>query len=529
MLDEVLARLGPDATGYLLNCSASELEQGKPHTLTPQQRGALEFLHALEDVFAPSPFGEGAVDSRWTANLASPGCQGIDSLANEVRLHCGGELPKAPATFSELERTLADLALRVYPALLVKGKGTERESRPSFSVHNHDLSGPFQRMVITDTVLSEAFVHSGEDGSDQKCLVTPSLGGRRQLMGFADTLIWAGWKMAKAHDKAPDAGQLAKAAVSSLRVVREAISGKDVQIPVRIGVAGVLLPAGTASLEFPWGKVRRVDETDQIFIGTTPLKGSLARGNEDSEDLAIAYSGDLVLETTCSYTVKVVDSEQMQGIEFKSGPQQEIQRKFESIALGILLTSPEARPVVVRAWQSVLDPLIDGIPISWSEVDRNWQISPRRLTEEEVFSWQLWSARVQEFRIPEIGIAIRRALAATAYREAPEDALIDAVTGWENLVGTRANTVSSVTGALARLLTEQDGDVAMAKRKLANVYDARSRLVHGDPKTEDSVVRENSIDAVMTLLRALRKIFDTDRHLLDYSKSSERARILLDE
>ncbi|AZN30609.1 hypothetical protein EJO69_10085 [Flaviflexus salsibiostraticola] len=528
MLDEVLARLGPGATGYLLNCSASELEHGKSPTLTPQQRGALEFMNALEDEFAPSPFGEGAVDSRWTATLASPGCHGINSLANEVRLHCGGELPKAPTTFSELERTLAQLALRVYPALLVKGKGTERKSRPSFSVYNHDLNGIFQSMILNDTMLSEAFLHSRNDGSDQKCMVTPSMGGRRQLMSFADTLIWAGWKLAKAHNKAPSAEQLAEAAVSSLRVLRKAISGEGVQVPVRIGLAGALLPAGTANLDFPWGKLRRVDETDQIFIGATPLKGSLARGSEDGEGLAIAYSGDLVLETTCSYTVNVVDSEQMQGIEFNRDPQQEIQRKFESIALGILLTSPEARPVVVRAWQSVFDPLDDGISVSWSEVDRNWQISPRRLTEEEAFSWQLWSARVQEFRIPEIGIAIRRALAATAHREAPEDALIDAVIGWENLVGTRANIVSSVTGALARLLSEQ-GDVEMAKRKLGNVYDARSRLVHGDPKTEEDGVRKSSIDAVMTLLRALRKFFDTDRHLLDYSKSSDRARILLNE
>ena len=62
-----------------------------------------------------------------------------------------------------------------------------------------------------------------------------------------------------------------------------------------------------------------------------------------------------------------------------------------------------------------------------------------------------WARRIASVHLPSINVAARRTVSAIAHRTEKADALIDAVTAWENLVGTESEVTFRVTAALAKL------------------------------------------------------------------------------
>lgn len=146
------------------------------------------------------------------------------------------------------------------------------------------------------------------------------------------------------------------------------------------------------------------------------------------------------------------------------------------------------------------------------------------LTEGEIEALEHWANHVAGVDLQHVEIAVDRTLRAIWETEWT-DSLIDAVIAWENLVGTRNQTTYRVTAALA-VLCQDDLEKRIATRKdLALTYNARSRVVHGDPAPTD--LHEHRSLAIQTALEALRRLMTERQDLLALASSDKRADRLL--
>lgn len=147
-----------------------------------------------------------------------------------------------------------------------------------------------------------------------------------------------------------------------------------------------------------------------------------------------------------------------------------------------------------------------------------------RLSVEELMEAETWARRLEESRTGSLQIAERRLVSAIAQRAEKADVLIDAVIAWESLVGTRPDTMDKVTGALANLLQSEPASRSALRKRLLEIYDIRSRVVHGDV-VDVANVSGASREAVEIGLQALRVLHDRGGDWLKM-RSRTRARKL---
>jgi hypothetical protein len=150
-----------------------------------------------------------------------------------------------------------------------------------------------------------------------------------------------------------------------------------------------------------------------------------------------------------------------------------------------------------------------------------------RPTAEDLEATEAWAERLEESRAGSLQIAERRLVSAIAQRSEKDDALIDAVIAWESLVGTRYRTTVRVVGALTNLLASEASERPALRRKLLEIYDLRSRVVHGD-LTDGGNVSAALDQAIDIGLHAVRKLHDRGGDWLTVN-SETRADRLNDE
>src|SRR5437870_11641195 len=97
-----------------------------------------------------------------------------------------------------------------------------------------------------------------------------------------------------------------------------------------------------------------------------------------------------------------------------------------------------AQPIALGTWGVYIDPLaIGGRGSSWRDPRKARPLMPIVLSRAEATKWGEWIRLIDDRRVKNIDVAIRRTLFATADRLDPNDGLVDAVIALENLVGSR--------------------------------------------------------------------------------------------
>jgi hypothetical protein len=148
------------------------------------------------------------------------------------------------------------------------------------------------------------------------------------------------------------------------------------------------------------------------------------------------------------------------------------------------------------------------------------------LTDGEIDVVARYAGILAQQNTQSIEVALTRTLSAATERRQPADTLIDAVTAWENLVGTDIETSFRVTGALAQIL-EPSFDLRRDRYKeLRKIYTVRSKVVHGENPSRDQV-QASADSAVATALDALRILLTDESWLLGVSSSQARADAVL--
>ncbi len=284
---------------------------------------------------------------------------------------------------------------------------------------------------------------------------------------------------------------------------RDALAGASVAIQARIGFVSMGVPSGRA-LQLPQGRLRSANPGEARYA---PL----------------SFLADSVLETTVAGRLCSPGSE---GWEAQAHGQLRLGELGRDLCLAAALGSADGAPMSCPAvaWVTELAPL------PGSSASRPMQPSgapPGRsepMNAAAISGLSEWAARLADADLSRIAIGVDRVL-RSLWEPEPTESLIDAVIAWESMLGTRAETAFRVTAALAKLCEDDIDRRLSARKELAAVYNARSRLVHGDPV--DGQILDHRARAVATALEAMRRLVRDRPDLLMLAKSSARADRLL--
>ena len=526
--------LGQDVLTYVLSVDDEMLRrrlESSTNRLSDEQENVLAQLVAIDDQIGGWRLGQDTADE-WARRFGSASDPDpAISLGNLARKLTGGTLLAVPNDADDIEVELFQMAIDTYPGLLVKEPEDpiHRRIGHPVSIFRHPANERFQKLVYKDSDLKKLFDKDSEQ-SGPGGMVTRSTGqgGSIQLWTFAETVLYSAWTIATLDNLVPMNSQYLKAVRVVLQTIRAAIQGKSVKIPARVGITGVLLPESVDSIDLKWAKIRRSGPQDQAFISSTSLEGQLTGTNELGETAVINYSGDLVLELEVPFALRLgerdVDAYWAPGMMISSNA---LSHAIENVRLGLLLAFPDRRVVVHSSWIAMLDPFNHGRHAGWSDIKRAVGLMPTQLSTEQVGEWKIWTTRIGKNRIPTIGVAIRRMLAAVGERRTMEDILVDAVIVWENLFGASTETTLRISSSLSWLLGTSRPDRMIRLARYKRIYGFRSKVVHGAPQVDSQKLQEYGFEAVQTSILALRAIFNTHVHLLDIKESEGRSEVIM--
>lgn len=524
--------LGESALSYLLNLDMSSVrlrfENPNANRMSQTQELVLGQLIVADSQIGGWRQGQ-FPEVEWASKLAGrPSTDAQTSVGNLIRQQAGGNVESVPGGLSGIEAILAQLAIEVYPGLLVNESDEPAGRAGVLPVHlfRHSLNDQFQLLAQKDRDLKKLFYRTSETtGPGGSTLRSTGQGGDHQLWTFAETIIRSGWDLALLESVDPSISKFIDAVLSALKVIRLSVNGKDTYIPARVGLTGVLLPEGVDEIDLGQIRIRRADVRDEKFIGSTTLEGQLSTVDKDGRSITINYSGDLVVELEVPFRMLIgVLKPTYPWPETMKISFQAVEEAIENIRLGLLLALPDRRIVLHTSWRVMIDPYSQFHNAGWNwDIKRATGLMPTQLTSGEVDSWSEWASKITKHRIPGIGVAIRRMLASVAERRTAEDVMVDAVIVWENLFGAKTETALRVTSSLAWLVGTSAEDRMTRQSNYKKIYGLRSDVVHGAAKVNQTVIEEKSLEAVGISIEALRAIFDVRPELLKIGSSEERS------
>ena len=464
----------------------------------------------------------------WANRLANYPDNGIEeSLGNYIRRLSGGIVETVPETLGEIEHVMAQLAVEIYPGLLVRESNELYYRRIGLPVtlFRHPLNNVFQELAVADKDFSKLFTTDSESGGKGgSTLRSTGHGGGHQLWTMAETFLNSGWTLACLTSDSPSVAEFIDGVLRSMQTIRLAINKKKTDVPVRFGLTGVLLPEGIDTVELGWATLRRPDSRDGRFVKTTALEGQLSGTNEDGDTTTINYSGDIVVEMRVPYAMRIGEHNLRLGWpDAMLSSVHAVEQAVENLRLGLLLADAKRRRVIHTSWIAIIDPFSQAHHAGWNDISRAVNLMPTQLTESDTQSWKDQAKLIGTHRVPTIGVAIRRMLASVAERRSPEDILVDAVIVWENLFGARTETTLRVTSSLAWLLGSSPEDRKAKQKIYKDIYNFRSRVVHGESKVDQAKLQQYAMDAVDISVGALSEIFNTRPDLLKIGKSEDRS------
>lgn len=483
----------------------------------------------------------------WHLNLdvfASQATGHNTSCANVLRTIAGGEI-KTPTSKDRILEILNQLAVESYSLFLIpRDKKTPDPFQPSLSgvTFMHSLKDELEKAILADKALVKLF---GNENLDKPAIEitgyvhrSSGQGSSVQLVMLPELILRNAWHLALLDAKQPDLKQFSSAIKKTVHILRAAASGKNVTIPVRVALTGIVLPEGKQRIELPWGVLRSITERDESLIPSIFADGANSTTTSNGETVTIKYSGDIILETEVPYRAFIADWKKVAGnalgvkLPENFNDYEIIQKRIEAVEIGLLFSTNRdgERPRVVSTWRAEVDPLgFSGHAISWRNPHTLPLLLPARLTKDEAEEWKRWINIIDRKRVPSIEVAVHRLLLAGIERKDPVDVLIDAVIAWENLVGSPSGEPTlRVSSALAWLLGKDSSERAELQSKFSKLYNLRSRIVHGSGVLEVNESIKLPQEAVKIALDALKEIFENRPELLEDCKdSNERSKKLI--
>lgn len=522
-MEQVRQKFGDAFTAYCLNTTVETLDSSE---LTDHQLEVIQTLTLFAEAVSadPSDFSRSLVLGRVLEyNEASK-----TSIANTMRLHCGGSLTPLDSN-DPVEEALLMLGRDVYAACLLPEQTGSMMNQPimSIPVFRHPKAKEAAQAILADPALKKLFPGGPDpetyegDGVDVHSWVTWSngSGGTFQLVMLVSSLLGIGLNRLSAT---PTVDEYFEALRQVLSMSRSLANKKNTLVPVLIGLANVHLAEGKTVI-FPGGKLRLPTAGDRRSFM-----------NADNVTVVLEVETHLKMVSVRHWEQGTADDQDMVERWEKNQPlfekfQQELRRNTDLARLSMLFASSGDNIIApAEMATAVINPLAAGQSIGVSPFRHPVAaFGASTISLEAGAKIQEWAPKVAKHP-GSLDMAMRRLLSSVSTRLDPMDGFVDAVICWENMFGTGEGEVSfRVSGAIAKLLEPDD---AAARKKLydevRDLYGIRSKLVHGskEPKYQDAVTQRRR--SVEIAIEALQRLYDRP-DVLNAGDSSVRGRMLL--
>jgi hypothetical protein len=349
-----------------------------------------------------------------------------------------------------------------------------------------------------------------KDGKPDPFISSPASGGSRvSFEGIVTSLLTNAAKQLFVQGIERTESAFVRGVLENYEELRRAARGEQVRRYVVRGLAGLSLDRD-ARIATPWGSIRaiQVDPSAQALMAQPRPQTSALLVTPQLVQLAISRENEPEPPD--------VDPSAFENIH-----------KTETLtpllfALSSLENETLAAPVIT--FQTTILPISGGMGFS-SPLHSNPFVPTHRVERDQVKAIEDLAVTLAESYNENMQLASIRTVQAIAQRTDRSDALIDAVMAWENLVGTRSETVYRVTAGLARLLEREDDKRRPFRKELQEIYNLRSRVVHGDV-VDPQTVMVSSERATRIALRAMLEIYSRGGRWLSMS-SNERSETLI--
>ncbi|MEE6140625.1 hypothetical protein SKC41_30490 [Mycobacterium sp. 050128] len=444
-----------------------------------------------------------------------------------------------------LKELLAEFARMVYPlkrenVSLVPGQKTPllMFGYINFAKWNDELG----RLIAGDDALAKLFP---PNGSTKDRFVYRSVGGTGPVSApnVAGTICEAAWLAWQQRcNPPPTMDEFVAEVCETLDRLRRAAVGETVTMPVKVGLAGVKLPATRSEIVLPWCRIRPADERDADAMAYLKDAGELQTTDASGNTVSVSYGGDLVAEFDLPYTIRTADLHIFGAgqagrdpwptrLDAPADERRATIKPVDCIRAGFTLAGIVINGSLAATWRCEVDPLEGfGCNIGWSDSHRS-RIFPHQLSEDEVDRWTEWMERSWKF-YDHIPIAITRLLRAVSeIKPRPEDTLIDAIIVWENVFGTPQESTMRITFSMARILAQTPEERRDRWSDFKSIYTLRSDIVHGNDKSEKispAKLYDAANRAVPISVELLRTVMASHPNLLtNHKNGAERSSAVL--
>ncbi|MFG1690336.1 hypothetical protein ACGFNP_60040 [Nonomuraea sp. NPDC049269] len=451
------------------------------------------------------------------------------SLANRLRLVCGGDLPEATdgdpvaALALAVARETYPLYLLLYPDSISGG----RIGAPTIA-YTHPASIPFCRAALQDPSLANLFPGVDTEKEVDPHAISSSIilsngsGSGIQLIGLLPSMLDAAWRWC-VLDSRPTAATYLEKVRAILGQIRLLAEGKKINVPHVIGIRGVDVPE-TITMKLPFGIIK--SSVGWGVIGTPEIE------NQASALLVMHFP----LEVLWIGREESNDEEQSKKWDELKGkfavPRDENSRKLAMVQLSLLLASSEDRPKTATvAFDIILNPgILSGMSYGFNPTPM-FRPAAAMLDETAARRVESWAKVVAERHPSSLDITMRRLITAFTVDRDPTDALIDGVICWENMLGSPQEAVLRVTSSMAKLIESRDPE----KRKvihaeLKDIYKARSALVHGNSKQQPKrdKLHQYKNASLQYAIETLLRLYERPALLVEKDSGMRSQSILLD-
>lgn len=432
----------------------------------------------------------------------------------------------------EVEALLLECVRDTFPALLLPTPD------PEWSFRYPDLVGMLglkaakmlQAAILKDPSLRQLFSeHPADHATDHhavSCHVSWSTGSAHplQLVMVPQALVTYALVMAGIYGELTyDA--CARHALGALAAARALARGERVLLPLLVGLSNIDLADGLDSIDLATGELRRPTPVALARLGRN------FRGRE-VRVLFIGAAEQQLLEVDRWHQGQETNAEETTAKWERLWPKieaarQEVEGAVNRVRYSLLLASnTDQRIGAIAEITTRLNPLQTGSSAALA-TGFAAPLAPVTITDETAEQVRSWARRVADEHPRSLDIGMRRLLSAATTRLDPMDGFIDAVMCWENLFGEAQETAFKVCGSLAMLLEPDDqGRRRSLFSRLKNLYEIRSRLVHGSSEPDIKTAYRHRDEALSIALDAMRAAYDLPG-LLTLQNGTERYKHVL--
>ncbi len=523
--------LGVELLSFMLAVNTKELDRLIPNAL---QSDALSKLAPL----VKSLGGKEGIDLQM--NTGHVLCSYRDELntswATYFHYRClGASVPGFEDVKDSAEQSLMAVARDVYPVCLVK-KGRDGTHASSFGlIYGHPLNKQFSLAITkASNPIRKLFpgVQSYKYYKSQPASLlsvstniilsnglfnTVSLGMLLESIIFSSTIA--------PNSRIDEAVQYANNAQATYRKVKRLANGQEVKLSTIVGLGNVDLDPSLMSITAPGGvSIRGPSQVDlhglvgdvgeisvviELQAKVSVLKSYNTTGNDSKDPFAVRYGDD--------------DRNAMIDKNLQS-----LQNSIDRTLLAMILVSEGQQFVAPRyVFSTTPNPLCVGRSASLSP--HRWPSTryPRQtISPDQSKDIAMWLGCLE--RAPNnLSVSMKRLILAATERMDHSDAFIDAITVWENMFGAKQEASFRIRAAMSLLIepSNERNRQELAK-EIRDLYNRRSRLVHGSPDVVMNKVYDDSNRSIELALEALRRVL-SKRNLLNASGSEARGQAII--